>query len=197
MSRRIAFFDFDGTITTSDTLLENIRFQKGFWPFVVGFALASPWIVAFKLKIISNQSAKERVLKWFFGGTPIIEFQKRCDDFAKEALPSLIREGAEQEFMKLKELNTEIVIVSASAGNWLRKWTEAKGFALIATSLQVNDNIVTGKISGKNCHGEEKVRRIKAEYKLEQYDEVYCYGDSKGDRPMLALGKFQYYKPFR
>jgi phosphatidylglycerophosphatase C len=46
VKRRIAFFDFDGTITTKDTLLEIIKFQKGTLRFYTGFLLCSPYIAA-------------------------------------------------------------------------------------------------------------------------------------------------------
>jgi phosphoserine phosphatase len=29
------------------------------------------------------------------------------------------------------------------------------------------------------------------------YDEVYAYGDTKGDKPMLELATFKFYRPFR
>lgn len=197
MKRRIAFFDLDGTITDKDTLLENILYQKGMWRFCWGFFRALPYIIAFKLKFISNQRGKEKVLQIFFKGTPIKQFQQHCDEFADNRLPQLIRTGAVEEIKRLKALDTEIVIVTASATNWVQKWSEANQLALVATRLEVNADKITGRIAGKNCHGEEKVRRIKEVYDLKNYDEIYCYGDSSGDRPMLALGTFQYYKPFR
>lgn len=197
MKKRIAFFDLDGTITTKDTLLENIRYQKGSLKFLLGFLLSSPFILAYKLKIISNQAAKEKVLQYFFKGISQTQFQSDCNAFAKNVLPKLIRPAAIEEIKRLKDLQAEIVIVSASASNWLQHWIESNQLSLLATRMEVKDNRVTGKIEGKNCHGEEKVRRIKESYDLQQYDEIYCYGDSSGDRPMLALGQFQYFKPFR
>ena len=83
---RIAFFDFDGTITTKDTLLEFIKFSKGPARFWLGFALTSPWILAYKLKLISNQKAKEQVLTFFFRNCPLSQFQEECDRFSLEAL---------------------------------------------------------------------------------------------------------------
>ena len=58
VKKGIAFFDFDGTITTKDTLLEFIKFSKGNLLFYAGFLLNLHFLVAYKLKIISNQAAK-------------------------------------------------------------------------------------------------------------------------------------------
>ena len=197
MKKRIAFFDFDGTITTKDTLLEIIKYQKGAPAFYLGFLLCSPFLVLYKLKIISNQAAKEITLRWFFGKMPLDAFQQRCDAFEEEKLPALMRAKALSEIKKLKAANAEVIIVSASAENWIRQWCARNQLQLIATKLETKNDRVTGKIEGRNCHGQEKVRRITEQYDLKQYDEVYCYGDTKGDKPMLGLATFPFYRPFR
>jgi len=194
---KIAFFDFDGTITTKDTMLELIRHQKGAARFYAGFLLNIPVFVALKLKLISNQAAKEKLLSHFFKGTPAALFQTKCDAFADDKLPSLIRPAAIAEMEKLKTAGFQIVIVSASAQNWIKKWADKKGVQLIATELEVAGNLLTGKIKGKNCNGEEKVVRIRQLYNSPQFDEIWCYGDSGGDKQMLAMGTKSFYKPFR
>ncbi|CAN5502482.1 HAD-IB family hydrolase [soil metagenome] len=195
--KKIAFFDFDGTITTKDTMLELIKFQKGTVLFYAGFFINSPSIIAYKLKLISNQLAKERVLKYFFKGTSQANFQQACDDFAGIKLPSMIRPGALTELEDLKAQGFEIVIVSASAGNWIKKWCDNMGVRFLATQLEVENELITGKLKGHNCHGEEKVLRIRSAYDLSAYDAIYCYGDTGGDKPMLELGTKAFYKPFR
>jgi phosphoserine phosphatase len=69
--------------------------------------------------------------------------------------------------------------------------------SLISTRLETNNGKLTGRIEGKNCRGIEKVRRIKMQYKLDEYDEIYAYGDTKGDKPMLGLATIAFYKPFQ
>jgi HAD superfamily hydrolase (TIGR01490 family) len=197
VKRRIAFFDFDGTITTKDTLLEIIKYQKGSFSFYLGFLLCSPFLVAYKLKIISNQKAKEITLRWFFGSTPEAFFREQCDAFAAERLTALIRPKALEEIARLKAANAEIVIVTASAAQWVQPWCRGHNLQLLATELEIKKERLTGKITGHNCHGREKVRRINAAYNLAEYDEVYGYGDTKGDKPMLALATFPFYRPFR
>ncbi|HXB42970.1 MAG TPA: HAD family hydrolase [Puia sp.] len=197
MKRRIAFFDFDGTISTKDTLLELIKYQKGRFLFYIGFLINVPYLIAYKLKIIPNSTAKQKVLKFFFNKTPLSFFQLQCDRFASSVLPSLIRPKALLEIKKLQKIGTDVVVVSASAKNWLLTWAEEMDVQLIATMLEVKNERLTGMIDGENCHGQEKVNRIEAAYDLSKYDEIYCYGDSPGDEPMLALGTFSFYKPFR
>ena len=197
---RIAFFDFDGTVTTKDTLLEFIRFSKGKIPFYIGFVLNSPWLVAYRVGLISNQAAKERILAWFFRHTPVAEFQETCDRFAAQMVPGLLRPKALREITELQNKGFEIIIVSASPENWIRQWAESIRAGLLATRLQTRpetEGRLTGRILGHNCHGNEKVRRIGEAFNLDTYNEIYAYGDSSGDTPMLALAHHSFYRPFR
>ncbi len=194
--KKIAFFDFDGTITTKDTLPEIIRFQKGTLSLYTGLLLLAPWLLLYKLGLLANDRAKQILLKYFFGGMKEKDFQRNCDAFAENRLPDLIRQGALEEISKLKADGAVLVIVSASAGNWIRKWSDSLSLELVSTTLEINSGVLTGRIQGKNCHGEEKVRRIRAIWNLDDY-EVFAYGDSKADLPMLKLASRSFYKPFR
>jgi phosphatidylglycerophosphatase C len=197
VSRVIAFFDFDGTITSRDSLLEFIRYTKGDFSFFAGFALHAPVLVAYKLQIISNHKAKEIMLRHFFGKMPVGDFEQLCERFNRERLPGLIREKAVKEIRKLQAFGADVVVVSASPENWLVQWCRELGVECIATKMLVDNNRITGKIDGRNCHGEEKVRRIREKFDLDNYSAVYCYGDTPGDRYMLSLGNYRFYKPFR
>ncbi|HEV2478411.1 MAG TPA: HAD-IB family hydrolase [Puia sp.] len=197
---RIAFFDFDGTITTKDTLLEFIRFSKGKVRFYLGFALNSPWLVAYRVGLISNQAAKERILTWFFRHMPLAQFQETCDRFTAQLVPGLIRPKALREISGLQDKGFAVVIVSASPENWIRGWAESIGAGLLATRLETRpekEARLTGHILGHNCHGNEKVRRIGEAFNLDTYNEIYAYGDSSGDKPMLRLAHHSFYRPFR
>ncbi len=197
MKKGIAFFDFDGTITTKDTLLEFIKFCKGTTAFYKGFLLNSHYLVAFKSKLISNQLAKEKVLQYFFNGTTAESFEQQCREFKKQALPQLIRPRAIEEIQKLKQQGYVVVVVSASPENWIKEWAAETGVELIASRLEVRDGKITGKIEGKNCHGDEKVRRILEKYVVTDYSIIHAYGDTGGDKPMLKLATHPFFKPFR
>ena len=116
--------------------------------------------------------------------------------YVKERLPKLLRHAGLEKLTWHQSQGHQIVIVSASTEYWLKPWTDAMGFDLLATQLEVKDQKLTGCYAGKNCHGDEKVRRIKAVYDLGQFDEIYAYGDTSGDKPMLALADHAFYKPF-
>lgn len=196
MKKGIAFFDFDGTITTKDTLLEFIKYSKGSFRFYTGFLLNSPYLVAYKLKIISNQLAKEKVLQFFFRNMPVTTFNETCQQFSEKKLPGLVRSKALEAIKKHQQDGVRVVIVSASPENWLVQWTQQLGLELIATRLTVENGLLRGTIEGHNCHGKEKVRRINEQFQLADFSEIFAYGDSSGDRPMLALANHPFYRPF-
>lgn len=193
----IAFFDFDGTITSKDTLAEIIKFSKGELNYYFGLAALSPVLAAYKFKLLSNQRAKEIMLAYFFKGTDISDFNSICVAFTKKKLPQLLRKNALTEIRKHIQNNTTVVVVSASPVNWVYPWCDYFNIDCIATQLEVKNKKITGRILGRNCTGNEKVERIKTKYNLNDYSSVYAYGDTKGDLPMLALSTNKFYKPFR
>ena len=64
--RGVAAFDFDGTITRKDTLLEFIKFVKGVSSCYRGLLLYAPLLVAYKLKLYPNWKVKQRFFAHFF-----------------------------------------------------------------------------------------------------------------------------------
>lgn len=197
MKKKIAFFDFDGTITTKDSFVEFLKFTQGTSKFYLGFLRNAFYLIAYKLKIIPNQKAKEKVLEFFFRNTPASEFDQLCKKFSEKVLPALIRPKAIAEIKSLQQKGFTVVIVSASPENWIRPWAEMMGTTLIATCLETKNGLITGKLNGKNCRGEEKVRRIQELHQIHEYDEIYAYGDTSGDLPMMKLATQSFYKPFR
>lgn len=193
---RLVLFDFDGTLTRKDTLPEVIRFMFGKRRFYAGLLRLFPFLFFFKLKLIPNWKAKERVLTYFLSGLPCDTFQQKCNQFAIEKLPGLLRNEAMNTLMQFKQEGARVVIVSASAENWIASWCETLELTCIATRLEVKDGKLTGKMKGKNCYGIEKVNRIKQMIDLSKYPEIYAYGDSKGDMPMLQLATNAYYRVF-
>ncbi len=196
MNKTIAFFDFDGTVTRKDTLIEIIKYQRGWFRLFIGLLVLSPVLILNKLKILPAQYAKETVLRHFFKDLPLTEFQHKCDTFCSEALPGIIRPAALTCIEHHLKQGVKVVIVSASAENWLSAWCKEFRLDYICTKLEIREGRLTGKIAGRNCNGAEKVNRIKAIYNLDYFTVIYAYGDSNGDLPMLKVATNPYYRTF-
>ena len=194
--KKLALFDFDGTITHNDTLIAFIRFVKGDIAFIVGLVALSPMLLLYKLNIIPNDKAKERLLSWFFKGYDERSFKTIAKTYSLEHIDKVVRPKALERLQWHKAQNHEIVIVSASMECWLMPWCEKNGYGLLATQLAFEEGIFTGRFVSKNCYGEEKVHRLKASHYLDECDYIYAYGDSAGDKAMLSFANEGYYKKF-
>ena len=194
---KLALFDFDGTITKDDSLLKFIRFVVGDGRFIFGLVVLSPILVAYKLKLIPNYKAKQKMLSWFFKGMSKEAFLKVANEYSLVHIDKILRPKAIEKINWHKNQGHKVVVVSASIEFWLRPWCEKNGLELIATKLEIKDDIVTGKLLSKNCYGVEKVNRIKEIYNLKDFEYIYSYGDSSGDKQMLELAHEKFYKPFR
>jgi len=195
--KSIAFFDFDGTITSKDTLIEFIRFTVGDFKFIKGIILLSPILILFKLNLIKNDKAKEKMFSYFFKNTDKVAFRKKATEYSLYHIPKIIRTQAMQRILWHKKNKHEVVIVSASIESWLKPWCDKNNIKLISTKVEFKNNILTGNFATKNCHGIEKVNQIKKNYALDQYSTIYAYGDSQGDKALLSIANKSYYKPFR
>ena len=192
----ITFFDFDGTITKKDSILKFVRYAVGKWNYRFGLLILSPILLAYKLKIIPNHIAKEKLISHYFKGCDSILFRNIGNKYSKEQIDKILRPKALEKIKWHQDKGHKVVIVSASMECWLSGWCEKNKLELIDTKLEVMNNRITGKFSTKNCYGIEKVNRIKENYNLEYYDVIYAYGDSKGDKEMLSIADKKYYKYF-
>jgi phosphatidylglycerophosphatase C len=196
VKKHLALFDFDGTITRKDTFIEIIRYKSGSLKLLGGMLVLSPVLVMYKLKLIKNWRAKEIMFSFFFKDTPIQEFTALGESFAKEALPSLIRPSALIKIREHQTLGHDIYIVSASAPDWIKPWSDQFGIKVMGTSWEIVDGKISGKIRGRNCYGPEKKNRILETLVPADYDTISVYGDTSGDREMLTLATKKYYRYF-
>lgn len=182
--KKVCAFDFDGTLTTRDTLLEFIRYACGTARFLWGFLLYSPLLVLMKLRLYSNGKAKQKVFAHFFKGKAIEEFDTLCQDFSNTHRHLLRPEVVRQLEQALSE-GSEVLIVSASIDNWVQPFFPK--VKVLGTQIEVIDGCLTGRFLTPNCYGQEKVRRIFALHPDRSEYHLTAFGDSRGDREMLAF----------
>ena len=192
--KKIYAFDFDGTLTTKDTLLEFIRYAKGTLAFGLGFMRYAHLLVLMKLGLYPNWKAKQKVFAHFFKDMTIEDFDALCQEFAASSKYLLRPKGIEAINQALSE-GSEVLIVSASIDNWVQPFFPQ--VKVLGTQIEVKDGKLTGRFLTKNCYGEEKVNRLKAIYPNRQDYHLTAFGDSNGDKELLAFADESYFKPFR
>ena len=190
----IVAFDFDGTLTSRDTLLMFILDAKGIRAFVKGFLYRLPLIVMMKLRLYPNYQAKEKVFSYFFKGMPLDTFNACCQHFA-DTHRHLLRPEGVKTLEEAQAAGADVLIVSASIDNWVQPFFP--GLSVIGTQIEVKDGFLTGRFLTRNCYGQEKVNRLLAMYPHRETYHLTAYGDSNGDRELLAFADEAYYKPFR
>ncbi|MES2457717.1 MAG: HAD-IB family hydrolase [Bacteroidota bacterium] len=194
--RIIAAFDFDGTITNSDSLWSFIKYNVRYSKILTGAVLFAQTMLLFKLRLISNQVAKEKLMKIFFAGVDYNHFLKICDNFS-DKIDLIVRQKALNKIKWHIAEGHEVVIISASPQLWILPWAISNGIeTVIATRLEIIDNTITGRFMGKNCHGKEKIARFIEIYPNREDYILYAYGDSSGDRPLLGFADLAFYKKF-
>lgn len=187
MSRKLGLFDFDGTLTTCDTFVKFGIFAMGRTRFAVAILLAFPWIVKWKLNLITSSIAKEKLFGLLFKGMPERKFNEKCAVFA-DIIEQHLRKDVFSKMRELQLKNARIVIISASIENWIAPWAARYDVSdILATKIEVVNGYLTGQFMTANCVKEEKLNRIlKALPDIEKY-EVYAFGNMPDDASMLAL----------
>lgn len=190
----LALFDFDGTITQKDSFIDFIIFAVGWTRSIIGIIILLPTIIFLLTKIIPNWRAKEKFIACFFNGWDAGKFNKVASKYSRERIDFIIRKKAIDAIRWHQKQNDTVVVVTASADNWIKDWCKINNLELIATKLEFKNNRLTGKLGSKNCYGEEKVRRIRERFNLDDYEIIYAYGDSNGDKMMLDIADIKFYR---
>ena len=195
---KVCAFDFDGTLTTKDTLLAFIRYAKGSSSFWLGFLRYAPQLVLMKLGLYPNYKVKQKVFTYFFKGMAIEAFDDLCQRFARDNQHLLRPMGTEAIRQALAD-GAEVLIVSASIDNWVRPFFDHHEpvLTILGTQIEVKDGLLTGRFLTKNCYGQEKVNRLLEKYPNREDYHLTAYGDSRGDKELLAFADEAHYKPFR
>ena len=191
-------FDFDGTLTRRDTLIEFIRYVKGNKEFLIGFLKHLHLLIMMKLGIMPNWKTKRIIFQYFFGGMTLEKFNEYCEKFAKEKA-SLLRKKGMVAVNKAVMDGDQVVIISASIENWAEpffRFQVSNNINIIGTKIQVVDGKLTGRFLTKNCYGEEKVRRLLEQYPDRKEYKLVAYGDSRGDHALLDFADEGHYREF-
>ena len=192
--KKIYAFDFDGTITTKDTLIEFIRYAKGSMALGLGFMRYAHLLVLMIIGLYPNYKAKQKVFAHFFKDTTLDDFNALCKAFAASS-SHLLRPNAIEAINHAIKEGSKVLIVSASIDNWVQPFFPQ--VKVVGTQIEVIDGKLTGRFLSKNCYGQEKVNRILSLYPNRQDYHLTAYGDSRGDKEMLAFADESHFKPFR
>lgn len=186
-----AFFDFDDTLASGDSILPYLLYciGKGLAPKKQVLRAATGFI-RWKLNPAQASASKESTLS-FIAGRTVEEMDDVARGFFRDVQHKRFFQAGLKALWNLRAQGVKPVIVSASPDVYMRVIAEFLPVeAVLSTPCEVIDGRYTGRV-GENCKGDEKPRRIEAwlqekELSIDK-ERSSGYGDSPSDAPMMLL----------
>jgi phosphatidylglycerophosphatase C len=185
----LAVFDFDGTLTRRDTLLPFLAAVCGRGQVSTAMFRHSVLVVRAGAGLGGEDAAKEALFKRLLRGRPVVEVEAVVPAFTEHLRARGMRTAVVDRVGWHRAQGHQLVVVSASPELYVGPIARGLGFtAVIATRLEVDEHSrLTGRLLGGNVKGPEKVRRLREE--LGEVTVGWAYGNSRGDRELLALAR--------
>lgn len=193
--KKLYLFDFDGTLTYNDTMFLYLKFYNS-TKFKLQFIKHIPLFVLLKMKLADPEKVKKSFISSILKGERKSKIEKVSQDFFEKYYPEIVRENALEFIENIDTENVESYIVSASLDIWVKPFADAFKMKMLATRAEFKNEIFTGNFIGKNCNGAEKLQRIKAEIGGRKFDKTLAFGDTFGDKEMLAWADESHFEFF-
>ena len=190
----LALFDFDGTITTHETMPDFLRRSIPRRRLITGRLLLAPLVLGYRLRLVSGTQIRRAVVRFGYSGVPTSTLAAAGRDFARDYLPNVLRPEAMRRIAWHKAEGHTVVVVSGGLDVYLDPWCQAHGLKLLCSSLEHREDLLTGRYEGQQCVRKEKVRRVRERYDLGAFTEVYAYGDTPEDHDLLGIATRKYYR---
>jgi phosphatidylglycerophosphatase C len=192
----IVAFDFDGTLTVRDSFTAFLRWRAGPGRYALGLVRLTPSALAY-LVHRDRGRIKAAATREFLRGVARDRLETDAREFAERFSRSLLRPDAVAAWKRWRGDHVRLVIVTASPDLIVAPFARGLGAdALIGTELEFDaEDRVTGAFATPNCRGAEKVVRLMAAFGAD-LELKAAYGDTSGDREMLAMAEIAGYRVF-
>jgi phosphatidylglycerophosphatase C len=194
--RPLVAFDFDGTLTTRDSFTAFLRWRTTRARWALAGARLAPSVAGYAF----NQDRgrlKAASVRIFLQGLTRCELEAEAEAFAQASFDRLLRPDALAAWAEYARKAVPRVIVTASPEEVVAPFARRLGAEhLIGTRLAWTPQGTVGGLDGPNCRGAEKVRRLQDCFGPD-LDLRAAYGDTEGDREMLALADAGHMRVFR
>lgn len=190
----LALFDFDGTITTRETMPDFMRAAVPRSRLWTGTLLFSPLVIGYRFGVVSGTAIRAAICAYGFRGVPVATVESCGQAFARHVLPGLLRPDAMGRIAWHKARGDAVVVVSGGLDVYLEPWARSHDLGLVCSSLEQRGGLLTGRYRGRQCVRGEKARRVLDTYPPGNYARVHAYGDTSEDRELLAMAHERHYR---
>jgi phosphatidylglycerophosphatase C len=190
MTTAVAAFDFDGTLTRSDSVVPFLQLVAGRRALATGLARRGHRVAA-ALAHRDRDRLRALATEIVFRDVSIETVESQARAYGHELGEDGLRPDTVKRLGWHLDQGHRVVIVSASYEQYVQVVAERLGVSgVVATRLEVgSDGRCTGRLDGRNCRADEKLRRLDiwlSEQGLTRAEvELWAYGDTAGDRELL------------
>ena len=190
-------FDFDGTLTVRDSFIAFLKWRAGRRRYLAGLVRLLPAVLAY-LFHRDRGRIKAAAVREYLQGVPRDRLEADAREFAELFSRSLLRPDAVEVWKRWRSDHVRLVIVTASPDLTVAPFARGLGAdALIGTQLAFDaQDRVSGTFETPNCRGLEKVTRLRRAFGPNVVVKA-AYGDTSGDREMLAMSEMPGYRVFK
>lgn len=185
-AKKLALFDFDGTLVRGDSLFPFLRRVVGWRAFSFSFLRHVTGSLAQPLGQ-RRTYIKTRMLADLLAGRTLASIRPAVDDMRDWPI---WKRKVQMALLNHHSQGHQIVIASGSLDLYLPALLEnnVPCNAIICTEMEVKDGVLTGAMTTGNCARERKAERVKAYIEANgPFDDIWGYGNAPHDVPMMAL----------
>ncbi len=188
----VAAFDFDGTLTDRGSVFDFLADVAGRRAVLEAAAALAPQLVRAALAGgTTADETKQRLFTRVLGGAEATRVHEVAVEFGTRHVAAHLRPDVGRRLEWHRCRGDAVVVVSASPEAYVAVAADHLGAAgTVATRLEVGaDGRLTGRYEGRNCRGEEKVRRLRLWLRDQDLEGrlLWAYGNSRGDLRMLGM----------
>jgi len=188
----VAAFDFDGTLTDGGSVFDFLAAVAGRRAVLeAGTTLAPQLVQAALAGGTAADETKQKLFTRLLAGVEATRVHEVAVEFGTRHVAAHLRPDVGRRLEWHRCRGDAVVVVSASPEAYVSVAAERLGAdGSVATRLEVGpDGRLTGRYEGRNCRGEEKVRRLRLWIRQQGLEgrPLWAYGNSRGDLRMLRM----------
>ncbi|GIV46005.1 MAG: protein CicA [Ignavibacterium sp.] len=181
-------FDFDKTVTISDTILPLCSYFSRQIKSSNTFFIIQIYYIIYRFGLISSKRFKEITIKHLLKNKSTEEIENLVTEFYSLNFRKLFNPEIFNLINEQHNSGNKIIIVTSNLDLFIKPVMKLLPVdEVFGTRVKVTNGNVVGIIEGENCSGNLKVEAIKKYTSKFRFDKIISYGDSPGDFEMFKF----------